>query len=815
MNLSNISTVDVPLIKLRKIGEFNMANIEIDGKQLTVDNGKTIIEVADEHGIPIPRFCYHKKLAVAANCRMCLVEVEKSRKPLPACATTVTEGMKIYTQSPLAVEAQKAVMEFLLINHPLDCPICDQGGECELQDVSLSFGQDFSEYDETKRSVVDDNLGPLVATEMTRCIHCTRCVRFGEEIAGLREMGGTGRGEHMQIGTYVKHSLQSEISANIIDLCPVGALTSKPFQFRARAWELQQHPSIAPHDALGSSIEFHVRRDEVMRVVPKENEAINETWLSDRDRFSYLSIKSPNRLLQPMVKENGVWQEVDWSVALKKAVEGIQGTINAAGADEVAAFASPSSTVEELYLLQKLMRSQGVHHLDHRLHQIDFSAQDSAPLAPIMHIPYAEIEKQQAILLVGSHLNHELPLANVRVRKAFLAGAKIMAINPIDYDLHYDLAEKIIDAPQYLAEHLAQVVKVLASLSGKSLPESAKDFFEGVESEESAANMATYLHNHKPAAILLGAIAQNHPSAGLLHWLVRLIESMDVNVIVMTEGANAAGAWLAGMIPHRGPMGQAVSEEGKDIQSVLRSRPKAVVMLNVDPSLDIADPHRAVEAVSDAHWVVMVTSFVNDEMLKMANVLLPAAVYAETSGTYVNIEGIWQTFKGVVSPQGNARPAWKILRVMGNLFHAAGFDYESSEDVLNEIKSIVPAVLNKSQVKELPLRNKNNADNNLTRIGEWPIYRADALCRNAPALQASEPGVESLKIRLHPETAQHYKISGPHVRVEQGDYEAVLPVCLDNRVAKNAIYVPCGLTETHGLGHALESITLSPVTVKE
>lgn len=810
--------VDVRLIKLRKIGEFNMANIEIDGKQLTVDNGKTIIEVADENGIPIPRFCYHKKLAVAANCRMCLVEVEKSRKPLPACATTVTEGMKIYTKSPLAVEAQKAVMEFLLINHPLDCPICDQGGECELQDVSLSYGQDFSEYEESKRSVVDDNLGPLVATEMTRCIHCTRCVRFGEEIAGLREMGGTFRGEDMQIGTYVQHSLQSEISANIIDLCPVGALTSKPFQFRARAWELQQHPGIAPHDALGSSIEFHVRRDEVMRIVPKENESINETWISDRDRFSYLSIKSPNRLLKPMVKENGIWHEVDWSVALKKAMEGIQEVINTSGAGEVAAFASPSSTVEELYLLQKLMRSQGVRNLDHRLHQIDFSAQNNAPLAPVMEIPYADIENQQAILLIGTHLNHEQPLANVRVRKAFLAGAKVMAINSMDYDLHYDLAEKIIDPPQHLAQHLAQVVKVLAALSGKKLPQAAQAFFDNIEPEENASNIAAYLHNHKPAALILGALAQNHSSAGLIQWLSHLIGEMDVQVITMTTGANAAGAWLAGMVPHRGPMGHLVTEEGRDIQAALRARPKAVLMLNVDPSLDVADPHRAVEAVSEAQWVVMITSFVNDELLKMADVLLPAAVYAETSGTYVNLEGVWQTFKGVVSPQGNARPAWKILRVLGNLFHAEGFDYESSEEVLKEIKAIVPAVMHTGQEKDLPLHHKEEADNSeitLVRIGEWPIYRVDALCRYAPALQASAPGIESIKVRIHPETAQHHKITGEKVRIEQGDYAAVLPFCLDERVAKNAIYVPCGLTETHGLGHALESITLSSITVKE
>ncbi len=794
-----------------------MANIEIDGQQLTVENGKTIIEVADEHGIAIPRFCYHKKLAVAANCRMCLVEVEKSKKPLPACATTVTEGMKIFTQSPLAVEAQKAVMEFLLINHPLDCPICDQGGECELQDVSLSYGHDFSAYEETKRSVVDDNLGSLVATEMTRCIHCTRCVRFGEEIVGMRELGGTGRGEHMHIGTYVKHSLQSEISANIIDLCPVGALTSKPFQFRARAWEMQQHPSIAPHDALGSSIELHVRRNEVMRVVPKENENVNETWLSDRDRFSYLSVGSEHRLEKPMVKEHGVWREVDWSTALKKAVEELQKVIEHSGAEEVVVLASPSSTLEELYLLQKLMRSQGVRHLDHRLHRIDFSDQNAEPLAPIMPIPYAELEKQKSIFLVGSHLNHEQPLANVRVRKAFLSGAKVMALNPIDYDFHYELAEKIIDAPQNLPEHLAQIVKVLAALSGKALPEEVKSFFDKVDPEENASNIAAYLHNHKPACLILGAIAQNHPSAALIQALVRLIGSMDVNVVVMTEGANAAGAWLTGMVPHRGPMGQSVLEEGKDIQSALQKRSKAFFLLNVDPMFDIADPHLAVESISQAKCVVMITSFVNEHLLAMSSVLLPAAVYAETSGTYVNIEGTWQSFRGVVSPRGEARPVWKILRVMGNLLHAKGFDYTSSEEVLEEIKGLETESVRENEISDefLPLNrptatpsHKGRGDE-LTRIGEWPIYRGDALCRYAHALQESAPGKASLLVRMHPDTANQHRITGHHVRVMQGDYQAVLPFCLDERVAPNAIYIPCGIIETRGLGHALEPVSIS------
>lgn len=789
-----------------------MAHIEIDGKQLDVENGKTIIEVADEHGIPIPRFCYHKKLAVAANCRMCLVEVEKSKKPLPACATTVTEGMKIFTKSLMAVEAQKAVMEFLLINHPLDCPICDQGGECELQDVSLVFGQDFSDYAETKRAVKDDNLGSLVATEMTRCIHCTRCVRFGQEIAGIRELGGTGRGEHMQIGTYVEHSLQSEISANIIDLCPVGALTSKPFQFRARAWELQQRASIAPHDALGSNIELHVRRDEVMRIVPKENESINETWLSDRDRFGYLSVNSPHRLLKPMIKENDQWVETDWSTALKKTVEGIHAVIQKEGAETVTALASPSSTLEELYLFQKLMRSQGIKNLDHRLHQTNFADQYVAPLAPTMAIPYADLEKQRAILLVGSHLNHEQPLANVRVRKAALSGAKVMAINPIDYNFYYDVAEKMIESPQHLPYHFAQVVKVLASLSGKKLPENMKAFFDSIDvEEESASNIAAYLHNHKPAALVLGAIVQNHPQAALIRSLANLMKEMNVQVIIMTEGANAAGAWLAGMVPHRGPMGEALTEPGLDIQSAMRSQPRAYITLNVDPGFDIADPHLAENSMRDAEWVVMLTTFVSDELLKVADVLLPSAFYAETSGTYVNIDGTWQTFKGAVSPRGEARPAWKILRVMGNLFHAEGFEYSSSEDVLNELKAISTSVSFEKETAQAVPPFEKEKNKSLTRIGEWPIYRGDAACRYAEALQQSAPGQSSLKVRMHPETATEYQISGELVRVTQGDYETVLPFELDELISKDSVYVPCALQATRGLGHPFSSVTICKV----
>ena len=427
-----------------------MAKIEIDGKTFEVENGKMIIEVADEAGIHIPRFCYHKKLSVAANCRMCLVEVEKNRKTVPACATPVNDGMKIFTRSPAALQSQKAVMEFLLINHPLDCPICDQGGECELQDVAMGFGQDRSIFEETKRAVADDDLGSLIATEMTRCIQCTRCVRFGEEVAGLPELGCIDRGEKLHISTYVAQSMVSEVSGNIIDLCPVGALTSKPYRFTARSWEMKQAPSIAPHDCLGSHVYLHSRRDRVMRVIPKEQESINETWLSDRDRFSYLGLHHQARAARPKIKRNGVWEYVDWQTALEFASKSMHQIIKQYGPESFAAFASSSSTLEEGYLLQKMLRYLGVNNIDHRLQQTDFRDQDLQGVMPVNSLQYAELEKQQHILIVGCNVDREAPLLGIRIRKANMNGASISALNVMDYSYHFNLQEKLIVSPQDL-----------------------------------------------------------------------------------------------------------------------------------------------------------------------------------------------------------------------------------------------------------------------------------------------------------------------------------------------------------------------------
>lgn len=448
-----------------------MANIEINGKPLQVTDGAMVIEAADNAGITIPRFCYHNKLSVAANCRMCLVEIEKVAKPVPACATPVTDGMKIFTKSTMALDAQKSVMEFLLINHPLDCPICDQGGECELQDIAVGFGQDISRYAEQKRVVADKDIGPLISTEMTRCIHCTRCVRFGQEVAGIMELGATGRGENMRIGTYVERTVASEMSGNVIDLCPVGALTSKPYRYSGRPWENNQAKSIAAHDCLGSNIEIETRRNKVMRVLPDDNEAINELWLSDRDRFSYLGLKHEDRLQSPMIKQGNVWKEVDWQTALNYAYEGLKTVIKKDGVENIGALVSPSATVEEMYLTQKLMRGMGSNNIDHRLRQSDFSDQDIAPQFPALGQSLTDLENNDAVLLVGSWIRKDQPIAGHRIRKASRNGAKIMAVNAVDFDLNFDVEEKMITSPAEMVNSLAAITKALLTLSGKAAAE--------------------------------------------------------------------------------------------------------------------------------------------------------------------------------------------------------------------------------------------------------------------------------------------------------------------------------------------------------
>ncbi|WED43152.1 NADH-quinone oxidoreductase subunit NuoG [Legionella cardiaca] len=780
-----------------------MATIEIDGKTFEVENGKMIIEVADEAGIYIPRFCYHKKLSVAANCRMCLVEVENGRKPVPACATPITNGMKVFTKSEETLRSQQAVMEFLLINHPLDCPICDQGGECELQDISMGFGYDSSEYEESKRSVEDDNLGPLIATEMTRCIHCTRCVRFGEEVAGVRELGATGRGENMQIGTYIQHSITSEVSGNVIDLCPVGALTSKPFRFTARAWELVQHEGVAPHDCLGSNIHLHVRRNELMRAVPRENEAINETWLSDRDRFSYLGLNHEARASQPMIKRNGQWETVDWTTALKFVADGMSRVIKQHGPEQFAAFASSSSTLEELYLLQKLMRELGVNNLDHRIQQVDFRDQETQATMPESSINYAELENQTQILLLGCNIHREVPLAGVRVRKAYRNGARVFAINPVDYDYHFDLADKIIVSPQELPMQLAKLVRAMTE-DVTQLPEAVQKLLLGLQADDATLAMAQALRQPN-SVIVTGALCENHPDASLLRSLTHVIEQYGVRVLRLTTGANSAGAWLAGMLPHRTVAGKSSETTGMDVETALNAKLKGYFLLAVEPGYDFANPYRARQSMLGAEFVVMLSAFQHESMQDYADVILPIAPYAETSGTYINIDKAWQTVKGAKAPYGEARPAWKIIRVLGNLLQCKDFDYVSSEDVLNEIKAQANMM---TELKYKPYYHESLPSNNqeLVRVGEWPLYRSDMVVRHAKALQVCA-AAETACVRIHPKTADRLKLD-EIATVSQGDIEITLPLKRDERIAPDVVWVANAMPETIDLGHSFAAITI-------
>lgn len=786
-------------------------NIEIDGQPYQARKGAMIIEVVDAAGISLPRFCYHKKLSVAANCRMCMVEVEKVPKPLPACATPVTEGMKVFTRSAIATGAQKAVMEFLLINHPLDCPICDQGGECELQDLALGYGRDISRFAERKRVVQDKYIGPLIATDMTRCIHCTRCIRMLREVAGQVELGATGRGEHMEIGTYIETSLSSELSGNVIDVCPVGALTSRPFRFKARAWELQQHPSIAPHDAIGSNLFVHTRRGQVMRVVPREHEDINEVWLSDRDRFAYAGLYAEDRLATPMVKIDGAWQATDWESALQATVDGLNHVIRDHGAEQVGVLASPGSTLEELSLLQALARGIGVHNIDHRLRQSDFADQDSAPLCPNLGQALAELEQLDAALLIGSNLRKEQPIAAHRLRKAALKGAQVMCVNPVDYDLQYSLHARAIVPPSQLAHTLAGIAACFPD-AGSQGTAAVRRLIASASPDDTQRAMAAALKSAGQATVLLGNVASAHPQFSLLKALAGVIaRACNARLGVLTDAANHAGAWLAGAVPHRGPNGAVSATAGLHARAMLKDPRQAYLLLNVEPDADCYDPALAQAALQRAAFVVSLSPYASDAIRAVANVLLPIAPFTETSGTYVNAEGRWQSFRGVASPVGESRPGWKVLRVLGNHFELDGFTQQSSEEIRDALRARTGVVaLDNSQaegaVAEAP------AAGGLERIGEVAMYAVDALVRRAAALQQTPDAITAGLLHLHPEQAETSGVrDGYTVKVQQGDASAVMDICIDERVAVGCAWIQSGTPAASRLGPAFGTLTIERV----
>lgn len=779
-------------------------NIEINGIPLQARRGAMLIEVADAAGISIPRFCYHNKLSLAANCRMCLVDVEKMAKPMPACATPVMDGMKVHTESPKAIAAQKGVMEFLLINHPLDCPICDQGGECELQDLAMGYGGDVSRFQERKRVVKDKDIGPLIATEMTRCIHCTRCVRFGTEIAGLRELGATGRGEHMEIGTYVAKSVVSELSGNVIDLCPVGALTAKPSRFSGRSWEFVQHAGVSPHDSVGSNLFIHTLRGKVMRVVPRDNEAVNEVWLSDRDRFSYQGIYSDDRALQPLLRDaGGGFRASDWNGALEAVRGGLQAVIDRYGPEAVGCLVSPTATVEECYLIQKLARGLGIASIDHRLRQLDFSDQHGAPVFPWLGQPLAALQRVKAALLIGTNVRMEQPLAGHRLRKAALAGGKIMFINPRDFEFRFPVAAKVIADPAGMVAALAGVAKAVAELKGIDLPGPLQALAAASDSEASARAIAENLVYGEPAAVLLGNLASVHPAFSQLRALAGFIaRRCGASLGYLPEAANSAGAWLAGVLPHRGVAGQAASVNGLDAQAMLESPRKAYVLLGLEPEYDCGHPAGALSALGSAEYVVSLTAFVSDSLKEYAHAVLPVATFGENAGSYVNAEGRWQGFKAAVKPLGESRPAWKVLRVLGNRFELAGFDYQSLQEVTADIATacagIHPDNLVESNGESLPPVTVAG----LMRLGDVPIYAVDPLVRRAQSLQRT-PLVRPAELVLNPLTAQELGLAeAREARFRQNGGEVVLPLVLDAGIPQRCVWLSAGLTAVTALGPA-------------
>ncbi len=784
------------------MAEQELVEIEIDGKKLQVKPGSMIIEAADDADIKIPRFCYHKKLSIAANCRMCLVDVEKANKPLPACATPIMPGMVVRTQSKEALVAQRAVMEFLLINHPLDCPICDQGGECELQDVAMGYGKSVSRYTEGKRSVKDKDIGSLVATDMTRCILCTRCVRFGQEVIGLPELGATGRGEHTEIGTYIEKSLTSEMSGNIIDLCPVGALTSKPFRFKARAWELEQGTSVAPHDCVGSNIYVHRHRDKVMRVVPKDDESINECWISDRDRFSYEGLYHEDRLTQPMIKKEGAWQVVDWQEALTFAVDGLKKVIDDNTAAQLAAVASPNSTVEEHYLLQKLVRGLGSHNIDHRLRQTDFSDQLATPVSAGLPISIEAIETQEQILLIGSDVQREQPIVGHRIRRAYLRGTNVCVINPMDYHFNFDVKEKIIVSPSTMLQELAAVTKAVLDQTQNTRHGKVADLLKQVTVSDSHQRMAKQLLGAGDKVVLLGAHGLNHLHSSQIKLLANtLSQAISGQCGYLTEGANATGASLAGAIPHRCAANLGVAKSGLDAKQIWQSQLKAFILLNLEPEYDCADPQMALASLQQANFVVSLSPYMTSTMKDYANVILPVCPFAETSGTFVNIENKWQSFAAAAAPQGEARPGWKVLRVLGNLFEQEGFDYTVSTEVRDELKVAVDGMtMTQTNQDHIPSTLNFSANVDLERIAYPPIYRTDNLVRRGESLQRS--GIaEAAAVHLSANTATQMNLADcEQVTVKQNGQHVNLPLHVDGRVPDNCVYIPSGFAETAMLG---------------
>jgi NADH-quinone oxidoreductase subunit G len=774
-----------------------MARVEIDGRPVEVPAGTMVMEAANKLGIYVPHFCYHRKLSIAANCRMCLVQVEKAPKPLPACATPVTDGMKVWTHSPAAKQAQRGVMEFLLINHPLDCPICDQGGECQLQDLAVGYGGSSSTYAEAKRVVLAKSMGPLIsAEEMTRCIHCTRCVRFGQEIAGVMELGMIGRGEHAEIVSFVGKAVDSELSGNMIDICPVGALTSKPFRYTARTWELGRRKSVSPHDGLGANLVVQVFKDRVRRVVPLENEELNECWLSDKDRFSYEGLEAGDRLARPMIRQGGELREVDWEQALGYVAEGLK---KARGAD-LGVLVSPHATLEEMYLAQKLGRGLGSENVDFRLRQSDFSGEGGRKGAPWLGLPVAALGELDRVLVLGSFLRKDHPLIANRFRQAAKRGQQLSLIHAAGEDELLRVANRVVVSPAELIEALAQVVRAAAESKQVPVPQAVA----GAGPRDDARAIAASLASGQRVGIFLGNAAAQHPRAATLQALAQaLAEVLGARFGFLGEAANSVGGYIARCLPGAG---------GLNAAAMLAAPRKTYLLMNVEPELDTYNPGQAMRAMAAAEFVVALTPY-RGRAGEYADALLPIAPFSETSGTFVNTEGRMQSFNAAVRPLGEARPGWKVLRVLGNLLGVAGFDHDSSEQVRDECctaDAVAARLDNRIDIRidgPAPAA-KGTGEGGLQRVADVPIYFADPIVRRAESLQQTSDARPPLAF-AHGALLSRLGIApGSRVRVRQAGGEALLEVARDDRLPETVVRVATAHPSTAALGGMFDAVTL-------
>jgi len=778
-----------------------MVEIQIDGKKVEVREGSMVMDAANKLGTYIPHFCYHKKLSIAANCRMCLVEVEKAPKALPACATPVTAGMVVRTSSEKAVSAQKSVMEFLLINHPLDCPICDQGGECQLQDLAVGYGKSASRYEEQKRTVYPKDAGPLISMqEMTRCIQCTRCVRFGQEIAGVMEFGMLNRGEHSEITTFVGKTVDSEVSGNMIDLCPVGALTSKPFRYSARTWELSRRKSVSPHDSIGANLIVQVKNGKVLRVLPLENGDVNECWLSDKDRFAYEGLHTPERLVRPRIKQDGVWRDVEWQTALEYIAHGMRNIRHEHGAEAIGMLATPYATLEELGLLRKVADGLGTDNLDFRTRQSDFSL--DGKVTPWLGMSLANFGALDQIFVIGSFLRKDHPLLSLRLRSNVKSGAILGLLNATDDDLLMPVSHKLIAAPGDWVALLQEVVGAIAA--AKNLPAPA-----GAASEpgESARALAQALLAEGKGGIFLGNAAAQHPQASALHALAQWIaEATGATLGYLTEGGNRVGGYLAGALPGN----------GLNAQQMFAQPRKAYLLWNAEPELDMHHPAEARAALQQAEMVVVMSAYQHGD--DYADVMLPIAPYTETSGTFVNCEGRAQSFNGATRPLGDARPGWKVLRVLGNLLGLSGFDYETSESVREEmlgagatLEILQGRLSNHATALALPDAAARRSEMLLQRVADVPIHFSDPVARRSPPLLETRDGADPRAV-LSLVLAQRLGVaSGERVRVSQGAASAILPVAIDERLPVNVVRVAAAHASTATLGAMFGDIDVEKV----